>query len=76
VKVFSPFLKENAYSFEPESIDERGKAHGLYGYSFPGLRKLPAGQRPGKTVSKKNMGRPKEIPNNTADFLSIRSNVD
>jgi hypothetical protein len=40
-EVIPPFWKEEAYSFEPESIDGRGKAHGLYGYFFPGLRKAP-----------------------------------
>jgi hypothetical protein len=44
------FWKGEAYSFQPEN-GTRGKAHGLYGYSLPGLRKAPRKSAAEKTIN-------------------------
>jgi hypothetical protein len=50
MKVFRCFGKEKLILFN-RKVKARGKAHGLYGYSLPDLRKAPRSQRPGHTVA-------------------------
>jgi hypothetical protein len=50
MKVFRSFGKEKLILLS-RKIQARGKAHGLYGYSLPGLRRASRCQRPGHTAA-------------------------